>query len=420
MPVGEACSARQQPGSSFQTRLALIGLFVLTQLSAAAPLFAQPPDRNPTNASLGDRLPAGSASIGLDRSGQTQTGSSIYDRIWRFADWYRNDANPIVQRVLFTGRFHHDFAVVDGDSGELRESNVRRLRLGPRITFFRSLTFHAEAEFNPQERDPLYVRLTDFYIQWTKSPRIVLTVGKHGVPFTLDGATSSKELLTIDRTNASNNMWFPQEYMPGVSVSGRRGRWSYRSGVYSAGAANREFGEFNGGAFALGVLGLDLAKTLALKEAQVAGHYVYQQPDPQNTFTRSLRHIASLNMRLESTKWGARAEVSAGAGYAGQSDLWSVTVMPFANLTEKLQAVGRYTFIRSDDPNGIRLNTYESRIVGGRGDRYRELYLGANYYFYGHKLKVQTGVQVPHMSDRASDREIFSGLSWTTGIRVGW
>ena len=36
----------------------------------------------------------------------------------------------------------------------------------------------------------------------------------------------------------------------------------------------------------------------------------------------------------------------------------------------------------------------------GRGDRYQEIYLGANYYFYGHKLKLQSGAQWADMDDR--------------------
>jgi phosphate-selective porin OprO/OprP len=94
--------------------------------------------------------------------------------------------------------------------------------------------------------------------------------------------------------------------------------------------------------------------------------------------------------------------------------------MPFVNVTPRLQGVVRYTYIESDAANGIRLATYESRISSGRGDEYNELYLGANYYLYGHKLKVQTGVQFADMNDRANDGGAFSGLSWTTGLRVGW
>ena len=80
--------------------------------------------------------------------------------------------------------------------------------------------------------------------------------------------------------------------------------------------------------------------------------------------------------------------------------------MPFVNVTDKLQFVGRYTFLEGGDSNGVRLATYENRVVPGRGDRYNELYLGANYYFYGHRLKLQSGIQVADMSDRGSRRRV--------------
>src|ERR687891_261379 len=165
----------------------------------------------------------------------TSTGSatrseepSTYDKIWaNFTHLYKNDRNPVVQQVLFSGRYQHEFAAIDADQGDLDEWNVRRMRLGPRITLFRTFTLHAEAEVNPQERNPFYMRFTDAYLQWNKSSRLVMTFGKQGVPFTIDGATSSKDLLTIDRSNLSNNIWFPQEYVPGVSASGRVAPWVY-------------------------------------------------------------------------------------------------------------------------------------------------------------------------------------------------
>jgi len=346
---------------------------------------------------------------------------SAYDKIWgNFTEWYADEANPVVQRVLLSGRFHYDFAAIDSDQGNHGEWNVRRLRIGPRITLFRKFTLHSEVELDPQRHAPFYVRFTDFYLMWTKSPRVVLTVGKQSAPFTLDGATSSRDLITIDRSNLANNIWFPQEYLPGISLSGRRAPWMYRVGLYSAGAANREFGEFSGGAVALGVLGYDFGPKLGVREALLTGNYVYQNPDSDNTFTRELQHVSSINFRFEDSRWGARADLSTAAGYLGQSDMWAFQGMPFVNFTPKLQVVGRYTFIDSDEPNGVRLATYESRVVSGRGDEYSEWYLGANYYFYGHRLKLQTGVQFADMNDRANDGGEYSGVAWTTGLRVGW
>ena len=347
---------------------------------------------------------------------------SAYDVAWKkFTELYVDDSNPVVQKVLLSGRFHYDFAEVAPEHASNHDEwNVRRLRIGPRITLFKKMTLHSEVELDPQRHNPLYVRFTDFYVSWTHSPRIVLTVGKQGAPFTLDGATSSRELLTVDRSNIGNNIWFPQEYLPGVSLSGKRAAWVYRAALYSSGAANREFGEFNGGTTTLGVIGYDFAKRLGVREALLSGNYVYQTADRNNTFTRQLDHIGSINFRFENRKWGARTDLSLASGYLGQSDMWAVQAMPFINFTDKLQGIVRYTYMDSSDPNGIRLATYESRVMSGRGDEYNEVYLGANYYFYGHKLKLQTGVQFVDMNDRANDGGAFSGVSWTTGLRVGW
>lgn len=345
---------------------------------------------------------------------------SIYDKIWRFTNWYDNKENPVVQRVVFTGRYQHDFALVEADQGDTTEWNVRRMRLGPRITFFRNFTFHTEVELNPQERDPFYMRITDAYVAWSRNPALVVTVGKHSVPFTQEGATSSRELLTIDRSNLANNIWFGQEYMPGVSVSGRRNAWSYRGSLYSSGAANREFGEFNGGVFTLSSIGYDFAKRLGVREAVVTGSYLYQQPDTNNTFTRRYEHITSVTFRLDNGRWGTRGDVSTAAGYLGQRDAWSFMVMPYFNATEKLQFVGRYTFVDSDGTNGVSLPAYENRVTRGSGDEYNEGYVGVNYYFYGHRLKLQSGVAFADMQDRADDGGAYSGTSWVTGLRVGW
>ena len=346
---------------------------------------------------------------------------STYDQIWTaFTDWYSDQEGPVVQRILFTGRFQEDYAAVEADQGSHSEWNVRRLRLGPRITVFRDYLVHVEIELNPQEHDPFYVRLTDAYVAWQKHPKAVVTVGKQSVPFTQEGATSSKELVTIDRSNLANNIWFTQEYMPGLSVSGRAAPWTYRAGVYTAGAMNREFGKFNGDAFTLALVGYDFGKKLKVREATLTGNYLYQHPDVNNTFTKRWEHAMSIHVKLEQPRWGFRSDVSKTTGYLGQRNVFGVMAMPLFNATDKLQFVVRYTYLDSDGTNGLSLATYENKVVSARGDRYNEGYVGANYYFYGHKLKLQTGVEFADMQDRANDGGAYSGTSWTTGLRIGW
>ena len=348
------------------------------------------------------------------------SAQSTFDDIWKFAEWYRNDQNETVQSVLFSGRLQYEYAAVDADQGTHNDWNVRRMRLGVKSEFFHQFTVHVEAGFDPDDGGDFYKRLTDTYVEWQASDVLALKVGKQGVAFTTDGSTSSKELLAIDRSNLANNMWFPQEYMPGVSASGGRSNWVYQVGVYSAGSANREFGRFDGSAFGLLSLGYDFSEALGVEGALLRGNYVYQDPDPDNTFTRQLQHIASLNFGFEDVRWGFRVDFSGASGYLGQSDLLGVMLMPFFNLTSHFQVVTRYTYLGSRDDNGVLLARYENQVVDGPGDRYNEFYSGLNYYFYGHKLKLQSGVQFADMNDSAADGGAYSGVAWTTGLRVSW
>jgi phosphate-selective porin OprO/OprP len=292
--------------------------------------------------------------------------------------------------------------------------------MGAKAKLFREFTVHGEVEVNPQERNPFYMRFTDLYVQWSRKPSLKLTFGKQAAPFTQEGATSSKELLTIDRSNLANNMWFPQEYMPGITAAGEVSNWIYQAGLYSSGTANREFGEFDGDLFTLAVAGYNFGDALGVQDALVTVNYVYQNPDRNNTFTRRLQHIVSTNFKLTAERWGLRADLTSASGYQGQSDLWGVMTMPFVNVTDKLQIVGRHTYLKSDSPNGVLLPAYENRTVPGRGDRYNEGYVGANYFFYGHKLKLQSGLQFGDMNDSANDGGTYSGISFTTGLRVSW
>jgi phosphate-selective porin OprO/OprP len=402
-------------------RVSLVATICLSALTGhASAVLAQ--TTATTNTTLVVKRPETATETGGESAQNPSTAKpeSVYDRIWRFREWYRNDDNRVIQRLRFRGRYQQDFATVDADQGDHEEWNVRRFRMGLQAYMFGSLLLHAEVDLNPQEANPVYVRFTDMYAEWTVRPDVILTFGKQSIPYTVDGANSSRELIAIDRGALAQNLWFTEEYLPGASVSGTNEPWTYFVGAYSAGARNKELGEFSGGVVTLGSLGYDFAKSMDAREALASINYVYQNPDPDNTFTRPFQHIVSVNLRLEKTRWGLRTDLTAGSGYYAQSNVWGVMVMPFINVTPKLQAVGRYEFLDSKDPNGIRLAAYEDRVVSGRGDEYHDVYVGANYYFYGHQLKLQTGVQFADMQDRADDGGKYSGVSWVAGLRVGW
>jgi phosphate-selective porin OprO/OprP len=346
--------------------------------------------------------------------------TAAYDKLWSHAQLYEGHPDSLVQGVQLSGRLQLDHAYVDAGDEELSHAGLRRLRFGAKVSLRNNILLHAEADYDWQSGQPVYKKLTDAYIGWKPSKAVNLRVGKHSAPFTLDGMTSSTKLETIDRGNLANNIWFTQEYIPGVSVGGDVDKWTYHVGLYSSGESNRGFGDSNGGEFWLGTIGYDLGERWGVDKALLRLNLVDNEPDVHNGFTKPFEKIASLSLLLGAGRWGLGADLSAARGYFGQSDLRAFMVQPTYALNGTVQLVGRYTYISSDEENGVRLPRYEGMLVDGRGDGYDELYLGVNYYLYGHKLKLQTGLEYADMTDRARDGGAYRGWSWTTGFRMSW
>jgi phosphate-selective porin OprO/OprP len=182
--------------------------------------------------------------------------TDLCDEAWDSMTFYKSDTNPVIQEFSFVGRYQGDYihingrGVVPGTPGKqdlhYDDYNTWRLLGGFKATLFEDVTMHVEADFKLEE-DPVYNRLTDAYIGRSRSDELAIKVGKQSTGFTLDGKTSSKKLLTIDRSNLANNLWFSYEYLPGISFGGKHDNWLYKAGVFSRGEEDREFGLFNGG-----------------------------------------------------------------------------------------------------------------------------------------------------------------------------
>lgn len=343
---------------------------------------------------------------------------SIYDKIWSLATLYKDKENPIIQEIALSGRAQFEYFAVDGSQGSDDDWEVRRLREGFKLKFLNKWLLHVEAQFDANDPRPFYDKLTEARIEYSHSEVLNFNLGKQGVKFGLDGATSSKELITIDRSNLANNLWFTEEYAPGISVSGKTDGWNYFVGWFTS-DGNPEFGDFDAGTFLLASAGYDFAKQLHADKALLRLDYIYQTPDDNNSATRPFEHIGAVNFQYERGRWGLGTDVMAGNGYGKQGDVWGLQFMPAYDITEKFQVVLRYTFL-DGDPNSIRFARYENRVESGRGDQYNEFYAGLNWYLYGHKLKFQTGVQYAMMEDSKNDGGEYDGWQVVSGIRISW
>lgn len=364
---------------------------------------------------------AGTATV---LAGESKQSVSIEDPhsfcdIFDLAEFYRSDEGPI-QSIAMSGRLQADAAFFYPEQGDDYEELLwRRVRNGLKIKFLDNFTLHAEADFDLNDHDPLYTKLTDAYLGWSTSKEFVLKVGKHGAAFTGDGKTSSKSLLRLERNVLAENLWFPTEYFSGASVSGEVNNWVYGLGGYAS-TDDTEFTEFDAGYFGVATLGYNFSEALALDKAVIALDYVNQGDDTENNGARDLKQVVSLNGKFEKGSWGLCTDVAAAEGYQGQSDLFAVSVMPFYNLSDEWQLVASYNYVTSDGDNGVRLDRYENRAVSGRVDEVHEFFAGVNYYLCGHKLKWQNGVEYTTASDSANDGGEYDGWGFTSGIRISW
>jgi len=344
---------------------------------------------------------------------------SGFDRLWRHATLYENDANSVIQKFALSGRLQADGVNFEADQGTHQDVRWRRLRFGFTSALAQDFVVRVEADLDLNEKGR-YQRLTDSYISWSPSGNWKLTTLKHSAGFTLDGATSSTKLLTPQRNNLTNNIWFDVEYFTGLSIRGEaRDAWEYRAGVYAS-DEDKQLSDFNAGEFVLLSLGHSWAQTLDYKTARLRLDYVYNDEHP-DAATRDLEQVASLVSEWEQGRWGLRTDLSGALGYANQSDLWGLVLMPYYNVREKIQLVFRYTYLSSEESNGLRLARYERDISSGRGDEYTEFYAGVNVFFYRHKLKWQTGLALANMEDEANDGGAYDdGWGLTTALRIYW
>jgi len=347
--------------------------------------------------------------------------SEIND-IWQYSQLYRNEQGNYFN---LSGRLQADSAYFNSTSNNsaLNDNDTysdilwRRFRFG-----FKAKYGHIHASLEGDfdlNNGAKYKRLTDANLSWDLDNGIKLTVLKHSTGFTLDGRTSSKKLLTPQRNNLTNNLWFTAEYFTGLSVKGKlTNQTTYNSGIFSSDDSD-EIGFTDGSYFALFSVSSKFSKIQLWDKAELSFDYVYNDVDEQGN-TRSFSHVVSFSSKFSTGNWHLWSDLSFGQGDLGQSDLWGLVLMPYFQQTNKVQWVMRYTYLDSEQVNGLRLGKYENKIIEDKGNNYQELYAGVNYLINRHKLKLHFGGQYTQMLDDADDGGKYGGWGVTLAIRSYW
>jgi hypothetical protein len=227
--------------------------------------------------------------------------------------------------------------------------------------------------------------------------------------FTYDYSMSDTLHIFFDRNVLVNQ--FKNDYTTGISFYGKAGKWSYELAATSN-TPGKEFGELNGGWSTTGFISYDLKEALSVDKAQWRLDFMHSEHDSNDTLMTGFDNGLATSLDIKQGAYGLVSEVIAGFG---DNNNVGLILTPTYDITKKLQLVGRYQLAISDEDKGQSpQKRYESFIGAPKGDMYNSAYLGLNYYIYGHKLKLMSGVEYANMSGGES--------SWTylAGIRAFW
>ena len=96
-------------------------------------------------------------------------------------------------------------------------------------------------------------------------------------------------------------------------------------------------------------------------------------------------------------------------------DTWGVVIMPYYNLTDKLQFVTRYAYM--DEGREQRTQRFDVRQSV---EDYHTFYAGFNYYICGNNLKVMGGYEYATGDLFASAGDEVETGTWMLGLRTSW
>lgn len=306
---------------------------------------------------------------------------------------YRSESDPVLQELWFLGRFHGQYHWSDGSNGSNEDYETRRFRIGGQARVFKNLTLHAQM-VSGSDFEPFYNGFTELWAGWRFSDAVILTVGQQKHRFTHDRNISSRYINYLERSMFTNMMGL--DYTPAVTLSGRAGKWSYYTGVFSnatgtdMGAA---FTELDSGWSFLGTATLDMGHAMGMDHAHL--NFGYLHSDANENATNLNRYDNAVATALILTKGPMSLVTEATAGFgSSRGNGVSLNVQPAWYITDKLQLSTRYQIAMSDEENGLSAQRRYERPAGlGTGDLYQAAYAGLTYFVAAHRLKVMSGVE---------------------------
>ena len=351
------------------------------------------------------------------KAGESQTAEAKDSllNLWDIPQLYSDSESSLLNDLKIVGRYQWQYGDVNFDEGDYSDSEVRRFRLGTEAKILGG-DWKVKGEINVNDDfSPFYKSLEEAYIKYQGSDQLNITIGRQKPSWSYEWSTSSRKILTFERSLLTNQV--SPKKTTGISASGSIENWSYILGIYN-GDIDEEFGNFDdSGEFILGSIGYDYSDSSSFDKASWRFDILHNN-DETNNAAKPYENSISFNHSISQGNLTLNSDIIHAGGY--NEDAYGLILLPTYDISDKLQLVGRYTYAKSDNDGLKAQKRYERKVPltdGGYGEDYQSFYLGLNYYINDHKLKLMTGLEYADM-DGGSDGGDYSGWTLFSGLRL--
>lgn len=421
------------------------------------------------------RLTAAAAACGLSSialAGEPPPEPAESAAGFNFCEWLSSKPgtvtlpeNPIIQSLVFEGRYHWQAAYVDGEGTNGQDfsddyTDARRFRLGAKIGFLNYFSYKGivnlvdDQRFNGGDLDYGYQDFDESYFTFDilkafnfgGLDALTANYGRIKWHGGLEARTSSNSILTVERSAISNKLY--QSARPtGLFVNAVKGKFNAVAGIYSSDEGTDGFGVDSGNVEGWGGWNDGLMYNAELiysatDDLRLGWEFIYNDAeelfsgedsllDYQWATTLSAEYtIGNGGVNVEGF-YGDNGGAAMQANAARRGNFWGFVATPYYwIIPAKLQAVVQYAYAGAEEAQGIRMNSRYVRatnyggggnpnlVNGGRGDELHTVYAGLNYLVCGDNLKFMAGAEYASLNTpNAGDGDV-DALTWMFAFRT--
>lgn len=382
--------------------------------------------------------------------------------IFDYSTLYDNEDACLVQKVALVGRYHGQYLNnsldIAGTNYEGDYWEHRRFRLGTKVQFLNDFTFFNNwniANNDEFAAGDFFDTIDEMYIKWAPSDNALgdigfnVSVGKVKQKITREFSTSSKKILTLERSHIVNEVADNKPW--GVVVGFKALGLKHKVAGYLNGATGEhnwpEYTRARGSVQYSAEYGLTDNTDLFFDylftnnndgRSPEEGHAASDEAASDYNHVVALGTESAWDIGCCDRQYGLITDMIWGRGRDGDSetsdgfgdaipegeDTFGLVILPYYDVTERLQLVGRYAYASVSRLQ--RPHRRDSDPVGGTIPRVNmedvhTAYVGFNYRLCGDNLKLLGGYEYLSGNLYGSDDGLpVRGDSWSIGVRTYW